>query len=69
MNPTWDWLIAFAAWLFLAGTLLVALSALPGMSRRWPRAMPTGFLAAIASFVLVLVAWGLPRIVNAIFGF
>lgn len=68
MNPTWDWLIAVAAWLFLAGTLLVAFSALPSVARRWPRAMATGFLAAIVSFVLVLAAWGLPRIVNAFFG-
>jgi len=67
VNPTWEWLIAVAAWLFLGGTLLVALSALPAVSRRWPRAMVAGFLAAIASFVLVLAAWGLPRIVNAIF--
>lgn len=68
MNATWDWLIAAAAWLFLAGTLLVTLSALPAVARRWPRAMVTGFLAAIVSFVLVLAAWGLPRIVNALFG-
>jgi len=68
MNPTWDWLIAVAAWLFLAGTLLVALSALPVVSRRWPRAMAMGFLAAVASFALVLAAWGLPRMLNAVFG-
>lgn len=68
MNPTWEWLIAAAAWLFLAGTLLVALSALPAVSRRWPRAMLTGFMAAIASFVLVLAAWGVPRTLSAIFG-
>ena len=68
MNPTWDWLIAVAAWLFLAGTLLVALSALPAVSRRWPRAMAMGFLAAVSSFVLVLAAWGLPRMLNAVFG-
>jgi len=68
VNPTWDWLISVAAWLFLAGTLLVTLSAVPNVSRRWPRAMVAGFLTAIASFVLVLAAWGLPRIVIALFG-
>ena len=68
MNPTWDWLIAVAAWLFLAGTLMVALSALPAVSRRWPRAMAAGFLAAVSSFVLVLAAWGVPRMLRAVFG-
>jgi len=68
VNPTWDWLIAVAAWLFLAGTLMVALSALPAVSRRWPRAMVAGFLAAVSSFVLVLAAWGVPRMLRAVFG-
>jgi len=38
------------------------------VSRRWPRAMAIGFLAAVASFALVLAAWGLPRMLNAVFG-
>lgn len=62
MSPTWDWLVAVAAWLFLAGTLLVASSAVPAVARRWPRLVLVGFLLAIASFVLVLAAWSLPRL-------
>lgn len=62
MSGTWGWLVTVAAWVFLAGTLLVASSAVPAVARRWPRLILVGFLLAIASFALVLAAWGLPRL-------
>lgn len=62
MNVTWGWLVTVAAWVFLAGTLLVASSAVPAVARRWPRLVLAGFLLSVASFVLVLAAWGLPRL-------
>ena len=62
MNPTWEWLVTLAAWLFLTGTVLVVASAVPAVARRRPRLMLDGFLLAIVSFVLVLLAWGLPRL-------
>lgn len=62
MSGTWGWLVTVAAWVFLVGTLLVASSAVPAVARRWPRLVLLGFLLAIASFVLVLAAWGLPRL-------
>lgn len=66
MNATWQWLIAAAAWTFLTGMVLVALSALPAVTRRFPRALPTGFLLGVLSIVLVLAAWGLPRLLPAV---
>jgi hypothetical protein len=62
MDPTWTPLIRIAAWVFLAGTLLVVASAVPGMGRRGPRLMAAGFLLAVVSFVMVLAAWALPRL-------
>lgn len=62
MNPTWNWLITVAAWVFLFGTTSVALSAVPAIGKRYPRLLVTGFLLGIVSFVLVLAAWGLPRL-------
>ena len=62
MNPTWDWLIVVAAWTFLLGTLLVTASAIPAVGKRYPRMLVLGFLLGIASFVMVLAAWGLPRL-------
>ena len=62
MNETWSWLITVAAWVFLIGTSMVALSVFPGISRRRPRLMMEGFLLALTSFVLVFLAWGLPRL-------
>ena len=61
-DPTWQALIAFAAWLFLASTLAVAASAAPPVAKAVPRLWAYGFLGGIVSFVLVLVAWGLPRL-------
>jgi hypothetical protein len=61
-DPTWQGLIAFAAWTFLASTLAVAASAIPAVAKAAPRLVPIGFLGGIVSFVLVLLAWGLPRL-------
>jgi hypothetical protein len=41
--------------LFLAGMVLVVASAIPAVARRYPRALPHGFLMAVASFGLVIV--------------
>lgn len=49
-------LITVAAYVFLAGTVLVALSAVPALTRRWPKLMLVGFLLAVSSFALVGVA-------------
>ena len=62
MDPTWTPLIRIAAWVFLAGTLLVTASALPAVGKRGPRVMAAGFVLALLSFVLVLAAWVLPRL-------
>lgn len=62
MNETWSWLVSLAAWVFLAGTILVTASAVPGFARRWPKAVGIGFLLGTLSFVLVLAAWALPRL-------
>lgn len=54
-------MIAVAAWAFLLGTTLVTASALPAISRRFPRIAVVGMVVSASSFVLVLIAWGLPR--------
>ena len=55
-NPVLDgWLYA-ASWLFLAGIVLAFASAVPALVRRFPRLLMTGFLLALASLVVVLVA-------------
>jgi hypothetical protein len=66
VNPTWDWLIVTAAWVFLIGTVLVAISAVPAIRERYPRLLVVGFLMGIASFVMVLAAWALPRLPSAL---
>ena len=66
MNPTWDWMIAAAAWVFLVGTLMVTASAVPAIGKRYPRLLVAGFLLGIASFVMVLAAWALPRLPGAL---
>lgn len=65
MNPTWEWLITVAAWTFLIGTTSVVASAVPAVSKRFPRLFVFGFLLGIVSFVMVLAAWGLPRLFGA----
>lgn len=62
MNPTWEWLISVAAWTFLIGTTTVVLSAVPPIGKRYPRLLVVGLLLGILSFLLVLAAWGLPRL-------
>lgn len=46
--------IRIAAYLFLAGILMVVLSPVPALSRRFPRLYLAGFLLAVASLLLVL---------------
>lgn len=62
-DPTWNWLITVAAWAFLAGTLMVAVSAVPAVAKRLPRLLLQGFMTGIVSFVLVLLAWIMPRLI------
>lgn len=62
MNGTWGWLVEIAGWVFLVGTAMVALAAVPRVARRRPRLMFEGFLVATASLALVLLAWALPRL-------
>ena len=55
-DPVLDgWLYA-ASWLFLAGIVLVVASAVPALTRRFPRLLMTGFMLALASLVVVLIA-------------
>ncbi len=55
-DPVLDgWLFA-ASWLFLAGIVLVVASAVPALARQFPRLLVTGFMLALASLVVVLVA-------------
>lgn len=55
-DPVLDgWLYA-ASWLFLAGIVLVIASAVPALTRHFPRLLVTGFMLALASLALVLVA-------------
>ncbi|NLG08412.1 MAG: hypothetical protein GX560_04030 [Deinococcales bacterium] len=49
-------LIRLSSYLFLAGVLLVFLTIVPAVRERFPRAFGLGFLVAVASVVLVLVA-------------
>lgn len=51
-----DLLVRIASYVFLTGTLLLALSVVPALTRRWPRLLLLGFVVAVGSFVLVLVA-------------
>lgn len=44
-----------AAYLFLLGILMVVLSPIPALSRRFPRLYLSGFLLAVGSLLLVLV--------------
>lgn len=48
-------IIRIAAYLFLLGILMVVLSPVPALSRRFPRLYLTGFLVAVGSLLLVLV--------------
>lgn len=46
--------IRIAAYLFLAGILMVVTSPVPALSRRFPRLYLAGFLLAVVSLFLVL---------------
>ena len=46
--------VRVAAYLFLLGVLMVVLSPVPALSRRFPRLHLTGFLVAVVSLLLVL---------------
>ncbi|MFO7544226.1 MAG: hypothetical protein R6W77_01875 [Trueperaceae bacterium] len=48
--------LRIASYIFLTGVLLVVASAVPALTRRWPRAMMVGFLLAVASLFMVLAA-------------
>ena len=55
-DPVLDgWLYA-ASWLFLAGIVLVVASAVPALTRRFPRLLMAGFMLALSSLVVVLIA-------------
>jgi len=47
-------LVRIAAYLFLVGVLLVVVSPVPALSRRFPRLYLTGFLLSVVSVFLVL---------------
>jgi len=48
--------IQIASYLFLAGILLVFSSIVPRVRAAWPRGFMVGFLLAVGSVLLVLVA-------------
>jgi hypothetical protein len=56
-----DGLISLAAYVFLAGVVMVAMAAVPALVRRWPKLLLWGFLTAIGSFAIVGIATLLPR--------
>lgn len=50
-----DILVTIASWLFLLGVLMVASSAVPAVTERFPKVLLWGFLIAAASpFVALL---------------
>ena len=55
MSPALDAWVFACSLLFLAGMLMVVGSAVPAVQRRYPKALPHGFLLAVASFGLVIV--------------
>ncbi|HEX7022114.1 MAG TPA: hypothetical protein VF171_04600 [Trueperaceae bacterium] len=55
-----DFVIAFSAYLFLAGIVMVGLSSFPVVRQRMPRLLVYGFAVAVLSFVMVLLAGLLP---------
>lgn len=56
-DATLDRVVYLASWLFLVGVVLIVATAVPAVQRRFPRIMLYGSLVALASFVLVGVAW------------
>ncbi len=51
-----DTLIAFSAYVFLAGIVMVSLYVFESIRKRYPKILLHGFLVAILSFVLVGIA-------------
>jgi len=47
--------LRIAAYLFLLGILMVVLSPVPALSRRFPRLYLTGFVLSVGSLALVLL--------------
>ena len=54
MSSALSLLVRIAAYLFLVGVLLVVVSPVPALSRRFPRLYLTGFLLSVVSVFLVL---------------
>jgi hypothetical protein len=55
MSPALNAWVFGCSLLFLAGMVLVVASAVPAVARRYPKALPHGFLLAVASFGLVIL--------------
>ena len=55
-DPMLDGWLQAASWLFLLGVCLVLVSAVPALTARFPRLLLHGFLLAIASLAMALVA-------------
>jgi len=55
VSPALTITIRIAAYLFLAGILMVVLSPIPAVTRRFPRFYLLGFLLAVLSVFLVLI--------------
>ena len=55
-DPMLDGWLQAASWLFLLGVCLVLVSAVPSLNARFPRLLLHGFLLAIASLAIALVA-------------
>lgn len=55
-DPTLDALLMAASYLFLAGILLVVVSGVPALARRFPRLLMVGFMLALASIALAFVS-------------
>lgn len=54
MSSALSLIVRIAAYLFLAGILMVVLSPVPALSRRFPRLYLLGFLLSVVSVFLVL---------------
>ncbi len=54
MSSALSSIVRIAAYLFLAGILMVVLSPVPALSRRFPRLYLLGFLLSVVSVFLVL---------------
>jgi hypothetical protein len=55
-DATLDLLLSLASWLFLVGVLMVAASAVPSVTQRYPKVMLLGFLVAVLAAVLAALS-------------